>query len=147
MVPGLVGAQYSGVLPYATLSQTAGQLPFYGINNLGAIGSIAGNYGTTNSTKPGGWLTDILNAAAAGASSAAMASDRRLKADIVELGDWDGRGDGLKRYAFRYKWEKPGTRHEGVMADEVKRLRPAAYVKGFLHNEYDGVNYAALGVA
>jgi hypothetical protein len=109
------------------------------------MGSLWSGQGTTTGTQPGGWGTQLLGAAASALPF--ILSDRRMKADIEELGPWDDRGDGLKRYAFRYKWEKPGTRHEGVMADEVKALRPWAYVKGFVNGEYDGVNYAALGTA
>jgi hypothetical protein len=148
MLPGLTAAQFAGVPAYLSAAQTAGQLPYAGLGPLASMGGLWAGQGTTTSTQPGGWGTALLGGLSNMFSFAPISlSDRRLKADIKELGDWDGRGDGLKRYAFRYKWEKPGTRHEGVMADEVKRLRPAAYVKGFLHNEYDGVNYAALGVA
>jgi hypothetical protein len=113
------------------------------------MGGLWAGQGTTTGTQPGGWGTALLGALAGAGGAllgnpAVMQSDRRLKADIVEMGDWDNRGDGLKRYSYRYKWEKPGTRHEGVMADEVKALRPWAYVKGFVQGEYDGVNYAAL---
>jgi hypothetical protein len=148
MLPGLTAAQFAGVPAYLSAAQTAGTLPYAGLGPLASMGSLWAGQGTTTSTQPGGWGTALLGGLSNMFSFAPISlSDRRLKADIKELGDWDGRGDGLKRYAFRYRWEKPGTRHEGVMADEVKRLRPAAYVKGFLQNEYDGVNYAALGVA
>jgi hypothetical protein len=143
MLPSLTAARFAGVPAYLSAAQTAGQLPYAGLGPLASMGSLWSGQGTTTGTQPGGWGTQLLGAAASALPF--ILSDRRMKADIVEIGPWDERGDGLKRYAFRYKWEKPGTRHEGVMADEVKELRPRAYVKGFLNGEYDGVNYAELG--
>lgn len=63
MMPGLNQSQYAGVMPYAAMAQTAAQLPYTGIGNLGAIGGLAGGYGTQ--TKPGpGWGQGLLGAAA-----------------------------------------------------------------------------------
>ena len=70
-------------------------------------------------------------------SAAIMGSDRRLKTDIRLL---RRRRDGLGIYAYRYKGE--ATPRIGVMADEVKRVRPDLVVRradGFL-----AVNYAGL---
>lgn len=145
MLPSMTAAQYAGVPSYLGAAQTAGQLPYSGVNALSSMGNLWGGQGTTTSQQPGGWGTQLLGAAASALPF--VLSDRRTKADIEVLGDWDSRGDGLKRYAFRYKWEPVGTRHEGVMADEVRELRPQAYLKGFVNGEYDGVNYAALGGA
>lgn len=144
-MPGLSAAQFAGVPAYLGAASAAGTLPYAGLGPLASMGSLWSGQGTTTGTQPGGWGTQLLGAAASALPF--VLSDRRMKADIVEIGPWDEKGDGLKRYAFRYKWEKPGTRHEGVMADEVKELRPRAYIKGFVNGEYDGVNYAELGAA
>lgn len=72
-------------------------------------------------------------------------SDRRSKTKIERIGEWDDRGDGLGRYRFAYK-NAPEIILEGVMADEVKELRPAAYIPNF-RGDYAGVNYAALEAA
>lgn len=70
-------------------------------------------------------------------SAAIMASDRRLKRDVVRVGT---RRDGLGVYLYRYLWSP--VVHLGVMAQEVLRVRPAAVVampSGFL-----AVDYGAL---
>jgi hypothetical protein len=127
------------------------ELPYTGSSSLAnSLGALF-NGGTSNSMQKqsGPGLLGAIGAVGAGLASnpafgAAVFSDRRMKADIEELGDWDNKGDGLKRYAYRYKWETPGSRHEGVMADEVKELRPQAYVPNWQGSGFDAVNYAAL---
>jgi hypothetical protein len=139
---GLQGG-LSDVAQALAAAGTGAEIPFAGSSSLAnSLGALF-NGGTQTSIQKG--PNPIWGALGAGLGAAGMAlSDRRMKADIELLGDWDSKGDGLKRYAFRYKWEKPGTRHEGVMADEVKALRPNAYVPNYRGTEYDGVNYAAL---
>ena len=70
-------------------------------------------------------------------------SDRRLKRNIERIGEWDDKGDGLGRYRFSYVFDPTNTLVEGVMADEVRDLRPEAYIPNF-RGEYAGVNYGAL---
>lgn len=53
--------------------------------------------------------------------SAAIMSDRRLKQDIRLL---RRRPDGIGVYAYRYLWDGPEVVRTGVMADEVKKVRP-----------------------
>lgn len=67
------------------------------------------------------------------------ASDRRLKTKIEKVGEFK---DGLGIYTFEYRKE-PGQTYRGVMADEVQRLRPQAYIPNF-DGDYAGVNYGAL---
>lgn len=67
----------------------------------------------------------------------AMASDRRLKTNVVQIAT---RSDGLGVYAFDYVWG--GPRQVGVMADEVRRVYPHA-VKRI--GGYDAVDYSQLG--
>jgi hypothetical protein len=123
------------------------ELPYTGSSSLAnSLGALF-NGGTSNSMSKQsgpGLLGSILGGAATIGSAAIMKSDRSLKADIEEIGEWDGKGDGLKRYAYRYKSDPVGTRREGVMADEVQKLRPWAYVPNFTRDGKAGVNYAAL---
>lgn len=65
MLPSLTSAQYSGYTPLLAATQLAGQLPYYGSQSLGTIGSLLGNYGTSTAkgSQPGGWGNDVLNAA------------------------------------------------------------------------------------
>lgn len=65
---------------------------------------------------------------------AGMFSDRRLKRDIVDTGI--RLLNGLKLYSFRYLWS--AARHIGVMAEDVKKIRPDAV---FSVGGYDVVNY------
>lgn len=88
------------------------------------------------------WVNGINNFDSRLQQAAMMASDRRLKTNIERVGDWDERGDGLGKYRFAYKWA-PSEILEGVMADEVEQLRPAAFIPRF-RGEYAGVNYAML---
>lgn len=106
---------------------------------LGAGGLVtgAGQYGkSTGATQGAGAMIGPI-------ISAVAASSRDLKDDIVVLGPWDDRGDGLEKVSFRYKWEPKGTRHVGVIAEQVKELRPWAFVPDFYMGK-PGVNYAAL---
>lgn len=62
-------------------------------------------------------------------------SDRRLKTDIVLVGKLD---NGLGVYSYRYK--AGGPIHIGVMADEVRQVRPEAVVR--MQNGFDAVDYS-----
>ncbi len=89
----------------------------------------------TESSSPS-LLGKIGQGAQTAASVAALFSDRRLKRNIKPLGV----RDGLKWYSYNYVWG--GPRHEGVMADEVAKVRPDAVSKH--ENGYLMVDYGAL---
>lgn len=55
--------------------------------------------------------------------AAILASDRRLKLDIERTGELE---NGLPWYRFRYVWDAPGTVREGLMSDDVRKVRPEA---------------------
>lgn len=57
----------------------------------------------------------------AAALPAILASDRRLKRDVVDLGEIM---PGIHLYEYAYLWGP--QRHRGVMADEVERVMPEA---------------------
>ncbi len=65
-------------------------------------------------------------------------SDRRLKKDIVLIGQLD---NGLNLYEFEYVWG--GPRVTGVMADEVEKIMPEAVME---IGGYKAVNYDMVGV-
>ncbi|RAK51193.1 tail fiber domain-containing protein [Phenylobacterium soli] len=73
-------------------------------------------------------------------SAALMASDARLKTDVRFL---RRRKDGVKLYAYRYKWG--GPERVGVIAQELKRVRPDLVVRGA--DGYLRVNYHGLEAA
>jgi hypothetical protein len=79
-----------------------------------------------------GVLGGITNLGSAGI----LASDRRLKRNIKQLGI---RPDGLGVYSYDYIW---GGSHIGVMADEVAALRPEAL--GPTIGGFATVNYGRL---
>lgn len=119
----------------------AAEIPYIGANNmasgLGALFSGGTEQSSSKSTGP----HPIWGAIGAGmAAAGAAASDRRLKVDIVKVGSFD---DGLGVYDFSYRDDPDGTRYRGVMADEVKELRPHAYIANF-DGEFDGVDYGRL---
>jgi hypothetical protein len=62
MLPSYQSSQFAGYTPLLGATQLAGQLPYYGSQSLGTIGSLMGNYGTTTGTQPGGWGTDLISA-------------------------------------------------------------------------------------
>jgi len=122
----------------ASISGNA-QLPYVGPSNLAnSLGALF-NGGTQKAV--GYSPNPIWGAIGAGISAAgtAAASDRRLKTKIKKVGEFE---DGLGIYEFAYHWA-PNQMIRGVMADEVKELRPHAYIPNY-RGEYAGVNYAAL---
>lgn len=147
MIPSLYGSQFAGVTPYLAAAQTAGTLPYAGIGNLGSIIGLAGNSGQTTGKQPGGWGTDLLNAAASIGSAAIMASDPKLKTNLVRIGEWDSKGDGLGKWEWNWKSSPNGKKETGVISTEVAALRPWALVPNFRGDGNDGVNYARLGEA
>lgn len=99
-------------------------------NGLNAGQLISGTGGVANSQSSGTGTSTGTSSSKGGiggtigslAQAAALASDPRLKTEVVKLGEYD---DGLGWYEFEYK-NDPGKKHRGVMADEVERLRPWA---------------------
>jgi hypothetical protein len=70
-------------------------------------------------------------------SAAIMASDERLKKDVKKVGE---RPDGIGVYEYRYK--AGGPKQLGVLAQEVRKVRPDAVRK--TSDGYLAVDYGAL---
>lgn len=123
------------------LLNNAAELPWIGVQAAnGAVRQASGGYGTTTTTQKGGVLDALLKAGATAAQAAAMASDRRLKVDVEKMSE---EADGLGRYRYRYVTDAPDSPlREGVMADEVERLRPWAL--GPERGGFKTVDYGAL---
>lgn len=143
LAPELAQAQYAGVSPALSLLGASSTIPYAGLQAYsGALGSLAGQYGTTNSTgtstSSGSIIDNIAKLAQAGASVATAAkSDIRAKRDISRIGELS---DGLGVYRYRYLWDdEPRI---GVMAQEVAALRPWAL--GPIEDGYMTVVYEAL---
>lgn len=111
-----------------------------GVNGLGQYSSLGIQAANVNAQNDP--FNTILGAAAGGAGAYGMkmlmGSDRRLKTDIKLVGKMD---NGLNVYTYRYK--SGGPTMMGVMADEVARVSPQAYVPGAI-NGFDAVDYSKL---
>lgn len=136
---GLNSAQNSNAATQAALAQQAAELPYAGADKLAAaLGGLWGNsQTTTQKSSPG--LGSMLMQGIGSAAGAFAASDRRLKTNIEKIGEDP---DGLGRYRFSYVWA-PHETHEGVMAQDVAKLRPWALGPKIM-GEYLSVNYGAL---
>lgn len=130
---GLMGGSQS-------LLNNAAELPWIGVQAAnGAVRQASNGYGTTTQTSKQPWGNMLLGAAS-GAINAGMMSDRRLKTNI-KLVRRDA--DGLGWYDWNWKADPNGPTVHGVIADEVEKLRPAAFIPDF-RDGYAGVNYGAL---
>lgn len=99
----------------------------------GGIGS-AGNYGTQSGTSTSTSQTNPLQIA--GLLGSLFFSDRRLKSDIVRV------GETTKGFPV-YEYTIFGNRQIGVMADEVEAVMPEAVVT--LSSGYKMVRYDMVG--
>lgn len=125
---------------------TGAQLPYTGsnslANSLGALFSGGTEHNVQTSPSPiWGALGAGLGAFGSIFQGSGSFSDRRLKTNI-ELLHRDP--DGLGWYSWNWKSDPKGPKAKGVIADEVKELRPQAYIPNYRGTPYDGVNYAAL---
>lgn len=104
-------------------------------NQIGGLLQNSSVQGLFNGSGSGGALT---GQAAQDLESGAL-SDRRVKADIVPIGQRAGR---LELYSYRLKGSSRSQ--IGVMSDEVREVRPDAVRRG--SDGLDRVNYRKLGI-
>lgn len=118
-------------------------------NIAGALGGLASSFGSVLGAGGG---SGALSPLAAGYGQNTIAnwgmtgiSDPTAKTNVTLLYREE---DGLGWYRFAYKWA-PHDMQIGVMADEVLKLRPAAFVPSLMMapdgKRYDGVDYGLLG--
>lgn len=136
----------------ATLLGTAGgvqvpqfqQQPAFGINSADILGATLGanqqniNLATQQQQAQSQQLGGLFDLAGSLGSAALIASDRRVKRDIKEVGFWKG----VKAYSYRYLGGL--ERKIGVMAQEVEKLYPdaVATINGVKHVDYGVLNAA-----
>jgi hypothetical protein len=101
---------------------------------------VAGNIYKSNqidSANSNAFMNGLFGIASAGASAIKF-SDRSLKRDIRRIGETAR--DKLALYAYRYLWSDKWS--VGVMADEARKVRPAAVIR---NGRYDMVDYGLIG--
>lgn len=101
---------------------------------------IAGLGRSSTGTQPSNQPSTLQTLGGLGLAAAGIFSDRRLKTDVEKVGE----KGGFDWYSFRYVWDAPETRHEGVMAQDVEQVRPDAVTAD--ENGLRNVNYGALGL-
>jgi hypothetical protein len=106
----------------------------------GLLGTVLGAVPFIGRGGSAGSASDGAGAAASDGDVGLALSDRRLKKNIEHVHTLP---DGLRVYEYEMVYE-PGDRIRGVMADEVKELRPWAYVPNMIPG-YDGVDYGKIG--
>ena len=110
------------------------------VNYLGAA-QAQGNYGmqaqSMNNASANSQMSGITGLLGTAAGAAMMFSDKRLKRDVKFIKKFG------KLNWYRYRYVGSDTWHEGVLAHEVKKVKPEAVVRH--QNGYDMVNYALLG--
>ncbi len=111
------------------------------VANTNTAGITQGAYqdqlGAFNANQQG--INNLYNLAGT-LGGAALLSDRRLKRNIKYLGDTSG---GFRAYSFKFKDAAHGTgTYYGVMADEVRALKPEAVTRGI--DGFDRVYYGML---
>ena len=129
-----IGTNISNITQGIGNAQAAGQIgtanAYSGaVNNAGNTAALYGLLQNQNT------LSNLQNTIS-GDTTTGNFSDRRLKTNIVKIGQYM---NGLNKYSWTYLWGENST---GAMADEVEKLIPEA-VKVFYG--YKHVNYALLG--
>lgn len=129
-VQGLLSSLQASKAPFDLASQYAG-----------GLGGLLGGYQTQS--QPSGILNNLIGAGAQLGSAAFMASERRVKRDVEQVGELP---DGLNIYRFNYVWDDEATPQTvGVMVDEVQALRPWAL--GPVVDGIQTVDYSKLEMA
>lgn len=129
--------------------QTSANILGYGTGLAGLLNSNIGYGMQAGQATQAGNIANAQNAMQSEANSKGLlgglaqagatyaASDRRLKTNIKEIGQYK---NGLTKYSWTYLW---GQDSEGVMADEAEKVIPDAVIT--MPNGYKAVNYALIG--
>jgi hypothetical protein len=123
----------------AALAPTLRQASFgYAKTPIEIIQSLLANSGSGTGSSTGFGFTASLSGAVSDkqAAAASSSSDRRLKSDIIKIGQHP-LGIGWYEYTIF------GRREQGVMADEVLQVKPEAVITG--SDGYMMVNYGLIG--
>ncbi len=110
--------------------------------NAAQRGSMFGNLLNLGGQLGAAYLTgggSLFSGATAAKALPGIVSDRRLKQDIELI----GQENGHNVYKFTYRDDPAKKQYIGVMADEVKEIKPEAVIEA---DGYYKVNYDAIGV-
>lgn len=126
--------KYGSDLASTKLNELMGNLTSLGQYGLGSANTIAaaGQKSTSTGTSSGSSSNGIFNSLFPGGLS-----DARLKHKVTLLGH-NSQNIGVYEFEFR---AIPGVKHIGVIAQEVKRVLPAAVVR---HGPYLAVDYSQI---
>ena len=129
-----IGTNISNITQGIGNAQAAGQIgtanAYSGaVNNAGNTAALYGLLQNQNT------LSNLQNTIS-GDTTTGNFSDRRLKTNIVKIGQYM---NGLNKYSWTYLWGENST---GAMADEVEKLIPEAIG---IRLGFKTVNYALLG--
>ena len=117
-------------------ANSAGNIVMNQGNNLANAAIARGNNSSNMWNGIAGGLGGI-----AGMFSGSSYSDARLKTKIELI---RREPDGLGIYEWNWKAAPDGERFTGVLAHEVKELRPQAYIPNYRGSGFDGVDYGKL---
>lgn len=139
---GAVGVGTGATNAVANFGQHTADQVSSGYTSMGnsQFNSILGRQGVYNnmSNQIQSIIANLMTGGMGGMSTAP--SDRRLKTNIVKVDEYP---DGLGVYEWNWKVDPKGPKARGVIADEVEKLRPWAFVPNFV-GEFAGVNYGLL---
>lgn len=107
-----------------------------GTDVIGA-NALKAQYDQANANRSSQQSSGLMGGLFSLGSAAIMASDKRLKTDIKKVGE---RPDGIGVYQYKYK--AGGPKQVGVLAQEVRKVRPDAVRK--TSDGYLAVDYGAL---
>ncbi len=113
-------------------------------NSIADLLTQAGNAKASGYIGSANAISNGINGLTSSILSIPGLSDDDAKTNLVRLGEWDERGDGLGKWEWNWKSAPNGEKQTGVIASEVEKYRPWA-MGPRLANGWRTVNYAALG--
>lgn len=136
VVNALLTGQQVGMPQMPSFSQASAAQPTNYMGAANATGQMNAQNASMQNASANSLTNGLFNMGGMAAGAFAF-SDRRLKFDIKRI----GKLGKFNLYSYRYVGSK--DRHEGVMADEVKKVMPAAVMRH--RNGFDTVNYSMIG--
>lgn len=138
VVNALLTGQQVGMPQMPSFSQAQSAQPVNYLGAANAQGQMDAQNASLQNASANSFTNGLFNLGGMAAGAGIFKfSDRRLKFDVKRI----GKLGKFNLYSYRYAGSK--DRHEGVMADEVKKVMPSAVVRH--RNGFDTVNYSMIG--